>query len=121
MWSKFHTMAQLSGSYFVRKGSLPAKGVMISSFFFQGLMAKSAAKSIFIRHERNVWVVLQRQQGLLDSSNERLAVKSAEVAALTELCAELKDEVAGHGCAREGGSAGGRSVSAKGRPWGGGL
>lgn len=34
MWSEFQTMAQVSGSYFVRKGSLLMKGLMISSFFF---------------------------------------------------------------------------------------
>lgn len=121
MWSEFQTMARVSGSYFVRKGSLPAKGVMILSFFFQGLVAKFTTKSIFICHERDVWAVLQRQQGLLYSSNERLALKSVEVTALTELCVELKDEAAGHGCAREGGSAGGSGASAKGRPWGGDL
>lgn len=84
-------------------------------------MAKSTAKSIFIHHERDIWVVLQHRQGLLDSSNERLALKRAKVAALTELCAELKDEAAGRGCAQEGGSTGGRIASAKGRPLGGGL
>lgn len=84
-------------------------------------MLKFVAMSVFIRCQRDIWAVLQRQQGLLDSSNERLALKSAEVAALTELCAELKDEAAGRGCAQEGGSTRGRIVSAKGRPLGGGL
>jgi hypothetical protein len=41
-------------------------------------MAKSAAKSIFIRRECDVWAALQRQQGLLYRSNEQLALKSAE-------------------------------------------
>lgn len=31
-------------------------------------MAKFVAKSIFLRRERNVWDVLQRQKGLLDRS-----------------------------------------------------
>lgn len=34
MWSEFRTMARVSGSYFVCKGSLPAKGLMMSPFLF---------------------------------------------------------------------------------------
>lgn len=56
--------------------------------------------------ERDVWSVLQRQQGLLDRSNERLALKSDGAAELTSLCVELKD-VRDRGCAREGGAPGG--------------
>jgi hypothetical protein len=33
-------------------------------------MAKSVAKSIFLRHERDVWVVLQRHEAMLCRSNE---------------------------------------------------
>ena len=33
-------------------------------------MAKSVAKSIFIRSERDVWVVLQRYQAMLCRANE---------------------------------------------------
>jgi hypothetical protein len=55
-------------------------------------VAKSTAKSIFIHREHDVWVVLQRHQAMLCRSNEQLALKNAEVADLTSLCMELKDE-----------------------------
>lgn len=57
-------------------------------------MAKSAAKSVFLHHECNVWAVLQCHQGLLDHLNERLAMKSAEAVDLSTLCSNSKDEVA---------------------------
>lgn len=61
-------------------------------------MAMSMAKSIFLRRERDVWVVLQRHQAMLCRSNEQLALKSAEAVDLSLLCAELKDEAtAAHG------------------------
>jgi hypothetical protein len=56
-------------------------------------MVKSVAKSISVRRERDVWAMLQRHQAMLCRVNERLALKSVEVADLTLLCAELKDEV----------------------------
>jgi hypothetical protein len=42
-------------------------------------MLKFVAMSVFIRCQCDIWAVLQRQQGLLDSSNERLDLKSTEV------------------------------------------
>ena len=55
-------------------------------------MAKSMTKSIFIHCERNIWVVLQRHQAMMCHSNEHMALKSAEAADLSSLCAELKDK-----------------------------
>jgi uncharacterized coiled-coil DUF342 family protein len=56
-------------------------------------MAKSMAKSLFLRHERNVCDALLRRRGLLDRSNKQLAQKSVEVADHLTLCPELRDKV----------------------------
>lgn len=55
-------------------------------------MAKSMAKSIFVYRERDVRATLQHHQAMLLRANEQLALRSAEAADLTSLCAELKDE-----------------------------
>jgi hypothetical protein len=41
-------------------------------------MAKSAAKSIFICRERDVWAMLQGHQAMLCRLNKQLALKSVE-------------------------------------------
>jgi hypothetical protein len=54
----------------------------------------STAKSLFIRHESDVWDLLRSQWATLTEANERLAQWSAEVADLRLLCDELKSEAA---------------------------
>lgn len=61
-------------------------------------MAKFVAKSIFIRREHDVYVVLRCHQAMLCHSNEWLALKNAEAMDPASLCTELKGEAAGaHG------------------------
>jgi chromosome segregation ATPase len=54
----------------------------------------STAKSLFIRHESDVWDSLRSQWVALTEANERLAQRSAEVADLRLLYDELKSEAA---------------------------
>jgi hypothetical protein len=54
----------------------------------------STAKSLFIRHESDVWDSLRSQRATLIEANERLAQRSAEVADLRLLYDELKSEAA---------------------------
>jgi hypothetical protein len=54
----------------------------------------STTKSLFIRHESDVWESLRSQGAALTEANERLAQPSAEVADLRLLCDELKSEAA---------------------------
>ena len=57
-------------------------------------MAKSVAKSLFLRHERSVCDALLRRRGLLDRSNKQLAQKSVEVADHLTLCSKRRDKAA---------------------------
>lgn len=57
-------------------------------------MAKSMAKSVFVRREQGVWATLQRHRVMLLSANEELAMRSTEVADLTSMCVGLKDKAA---------------------------
>jgi hypothetical protein len=52
----------------------------------------STAKSLFIRHESDVWESLRSQWAALTEANERLAQRSAEVVDLRLLYDELKLE-----------------------------
>jgi chromosome segregation ATPase len=54
----------------------------------------STAKSLFIRHESDIWESLRSQRAALTEANEHLAQWSAEVADLRSLCDELKSEAA---------------------------
>jgi hypothetical protein len=54
----------------------------------------STAKSLFIRHESDVWDSLWSQWAALIEANERLSQRSAEVAELWLLFDELKLEAA---------------------------
>jgi septal ring factor EnvC (AmiA/AmiB activator) len=54
----------------------------------------STAKSLFIRHENDVWDSLRSQWATLTKANERLAQRSTEVADLRLLCDALKSEAA---------------------------
>ena len=55
----------------------------------------STAKSLFIRHESDVWDSLRSQRATLTEANERLAQRSSEVTDLRLLYDELKSEAVG--------------------------
>lgn len=111
IWSEFQIMDRVRGSSILYGDILLFVGhVMTVSISSQGLMAKFVAKSVFLRRERNIWSVLQRQQGMLDRSNERLALKSSKAAGL------LGAEGRGFGCTREGGALGGGGPPFEGEP-----
>jgi uncharacterized coiled-coil DUF342 family protein len=54
----------------------------------------STAKSLFIRHESDIWDSLRSQWAALTEANERLAQRSAKVVDLWLLCDELKSKAA---------------------------
>jgi chromosome segregation ATPase len=66
----------------------------VTCFLSQELADVSTAKSLFIRHESDVWESLRSQWAALTEANERLVQRSAEVADLRLLCDELKSEAA---------------------------
>jgi hypothetical protein len=67
---------------------------VIFYFSLQELADMSTAKSLFLRHESNVWESLRQQGVMLAEANERLAQQSTEAADLRLLCEELKSEAA---------------------------
>jgi hypothetical protein len=60
----------------------------------QELKEHSCRKSLFIRHESSVWVVLARQRALVEEANQRLSKKSADVDELHVVHAVVREEAA---------------------------
>jgi hypothetical protein len=58
----------------------------------QELKERSRRKSLFIRHESSVWVVLPCQWALVEEANKRLSKKSAEADELHVAHAALREE-----------------------------
>jgi hypothetical protein len=59
----------------------------------QELKERLRRKSLFIRHESDVWVALTRQWVLVEEANKRLSKKSAEADELRVVHAAVREEV----------------------------
>jgi hypothetical protein len=92
---------QMSGAFEVSHTCFDTSFGMYPPFFLgfdfevdrgQELKEQSRHKSLFIRHESNIWATLTRQWALVKEANEWLSKKSAEADELRVVHAAVREE-----------------------------